>query len=251
MQSDSVPVTALLGAFGDELTLIEAALIHPEPVYHSGHRFVTGRLGRQRVVVALTGIGKTNAALATALVIAYFRPERVIFTGIAGGVRSDLQPGDLVIGGEVGYHDVRSVTLQMEPTRHTLHPVTFALNPLYFPADPALLTLALRAAETLPFEGIPGSSRPPTAIVGRILTGDEFIQSARRAEAIRTEYGADALEMEGAAVAQVCYQQGIPCLVIRSLSDRADQQAALDILAFLGTAARNSARLVRAVVEAL
>lgn len=250
-QSSLQPYIALLGAFGEEVKLIEASLDGATEQTLNGHRFVTGQLGQQRVVVTLTGIGKTNAALTTALVMAHFQPKQVIFTGIAGGVRHDLQPGDIVIGGEVGYHDVRSVTLTMEPTRQSMHPVSFTLNPLYFPADPTLLSLAEQATQSLDLAMIPGSERPPKAIVGRILTGDEFIHSAPRAEAIRAEYEADAIEMEGAAVAQVCYQQGIPCLVIRSLSDRADSHAVIDLLAFLSTAASNSAKVVRAVVEAL
>lgn len=244
-------ITALLGAFGEEVKLIEESLEGADVVELHGHRFMTGTLGQQRVVVTLTGIGKTNAALTTGLVMAHFRPDRVIFTGIAGGVNPDLHPGDLVIGGEVGYHDVRSVTLTMEPTRQTMHPITYALNPLYFPADPSLLVLAQSATQTLDFEQIAGSARPPKIHVGRILTGDEFIHSATRATALRDEYGADAIEMEGAAVAQVCYQMGIPCLVIRSLSDNADSHAVIDLLAFLSTAARNSARLVTSLVKAL
>ena len=244
-------ITALLGAFGEEVKLLEDALQEPNVVELHGHRFVTGTLGQQRVVVTLTGIGKTNAAMATALVMAHFRPDRVIFTGIAGGVNPALQPGDLVIGGEVGYHDVRSVTLTMEPTRQTMHPVTYALNPLYFPADPTLLARAQDVAQTLDFEHIPGNSRLPKVQLGRILTGDEFIHSATRAAALHDEYGADAIEMEGAAVAQVCHQMGIPCLVIRSLSDNADSHAVIDLLAFLSTAARNSARLVKALMSEL
>ncbi len=247
--TNNQPLTALLGAFGEEVNLIEESLQDAEVLELHRHRFVTGTLGQQRVVVTLTGIGKTNAAMATALVMAHFRPDQVIFTGIAGGVNPDLHPGDLVIGGEVGYHDVRSVTLTMEPTRQTMHPVTYALNPLYFPADPTLLELAQRAAQTIDFDHVPGKMNPPKAQVGRILTGDEFIHSAARAVAIRDEYGADAIEMEGAAVAQVCYQMGIPCLVIRSLSDNADSHAVIDLLAFLSTAARNSARLVAGMME--
>ncbi len=246
MQSNtqSSSITALLGAFGEEVKLIEESLHDADVVELNGHRFVSGTLGQQQVVVTLTGIGKVNAAMTTAFVIAHFKPERIIFTGIAGGVRSDLQPGDLVIGGEVGFHDVRSVTLTMEPTRQTMHPVSYALNPLYFPADPSLLALAKVAAQSMNFEPITGTSRPPSVTVGRILTGDEFVHSAKRADELRSEYEADAIEMEGAAVAQVCHQQGIPCIVIRSLSDRADSHAVIDLLAFLSTAARNSARLV-------
>ncbi|MBO0947458.1 5'-methylthioadenosine/adenosylhomocysteine nucleosidase [Fibrella forsythiae] len=250
MQStiNSSSITALLGAFGEEVKLIEATLQDADIVDLNGHRFVTGTLGQQRVVVTLTGIGKVNAAMTTAFVIAHFRPQRIIFTGIAGGVRSDLQPGDLVIGGEVGFHDVRSVTLTMEPTRQSMHPVSYELNPLYFTADLSLLALAEQTANTLEFDSIPGTDRPPLVTVGRILTGDEFIHSAQRAADLRNEYGADAIEMEGAAVAQVCYQQAIPCIVIRSLSDRADSHAVIDLLAFLSTAARNSARLVTAMM---
>ena len=244
-------ITALLGAFGEEVKLIEESLQDTEVVELNGHRFVTGTLGKQRVVLTLTGIGKVNAALTTAFVIAHFGPQQVIFTGIAGGVRTDLQPGDLVIGGEVGFHDVRSVTLTMEPTRQTMHPVSFELNPLYFQADARLLDLAQRTVELIDFEVVNGSTRAPTVTIGRILTGDEFIHSASRANELRVEHGADAIEMEGAAVAQVCYQQGIPCLVIRSLSDRADSHAVIDLLAFLSVASRNSARLVTGMMEGM
>lgn len=241
-------LTALLGAFSEEVELLEDSLNNPEIIIHHGHRFVTGIIGNQRVVVTLTGIGKTNAAMTAAFVIAHFQPDRLIFTGIAGGVRADLQPGDIVIGSEVGYHDVRSVTLTMEPTRQSMHPVSFELNPLYFSADADLLQLAHAAAQAIDLESIPKTERPPLVITGRILTGDEFIHSALRANTLRDEYGADAIEMEGAAVAQVCYQQGIPCIVIRSLSDHADSHAVIDLLAFLSTAARNSARLVRGML---
>ncbi|MEZ0484117.1 5'-methylthioadenosine/adenosylhomocysteine nucleosidase [Fibrella aquatica] len=253
MQSNtnSSTITALLGAFGEEVKLIEESLQNTDIVDLNGHRFVTGTLGQQRVVVTLTGIGKVNAAMTTAFVIAHFRPQRIIFTGIAGGVRTDLEPGDLVIGSEVGFHDVHSVTLTMEPTRQSMHPVSYELNPLYFPADPLLLALAQETAKTIQFDQVHGSTRAPGVIVGRILTGDEFVHSAARANELRTEYGADAIEMEGAAVAQVCYQQQIPCIVIRSLSDRADSHAVIDLLDFLSTAAKNSAKLVTSVVRAL
>ncbi len=244
------PVTALLGAFGPEVALLEQRLANPVVVEKNGIRFVTGQLGTQRVVVALTGIGKTNAAMTTAFVLAHFRPQRVIFTGIAGGLNPGLQPGDLVVGTETGYHDVRSVTLAMQPTRQTMNRQN-TLNPAYFPADSALLALALRVAKTSAFEAIPGLARAPKAVAGRIVTGDEFVNADARARQLRTDHQAEATEMEGAAVAQVCHQQGIPCLVIRSLSDRADGSAKTDIRVFLGIAARNSARLVVELVESI
>ncbi len=246
----SEPITALLGAFGPEVELVEKRLQNPTVVLKNGIRFVTGRLGKQQVVVALTGIGKTNAAMTTAFALAYFRPRQVIFTGIAGAVSPDLQPGDLVVGRETGYHDYRWTTFDSKPTNQTRNLLTNELNPSYFPGDSALLTLALRTAKASKLEPIPGLPRPPIAVAGRIVTGDEFVNSEERVNQIRTDHQADATEMEGAAVAQVCYQQGIPCLVIRSLSDKANSSARADMRTFLAIAARNSAQLVVAMMEA-
>ncbi|HEX9955979.1 MAG TPA: 5'-methylthioadenosine/adenosylhomocysteine nucleosidase [Fibrella sp.] len=244
------PVTALLGAFGPEIELVEKRLQNPVVVLKNGIRFVTGRLGTQQVVVALTGIGKTNAAMTTAFALAYFRPRQVIFTGIAGGIRPDLQPGDLVVGRETGYHDYRWTTFDSKPTNQTRNVITNELNPSYFPGDSTLLALALRTAKASKLEPIPGQPRPPIAVAGRIVTGDEFVNSEQRVNQIRADHQADATEMEGASVAQICYQQGIPCLVIRSLSDKANSTARADMRTFLAIAARNSAQLVVAMMEA-
>lgn len=244
------PITALLGAFGPEVELVEKRLQNPVVVQKNGIRFVTGQLGKQRVVVALTGVGKTNAAMTTAFTLAYFRPRQVIFTGIAGGVNPDLQPGDLVVGRETGYHDYYWTTFENKPTNQTRNLLTNNLNPAYFPGDSALLNLALRTAKASTLERIPGLPRGPMVVAGRIVTGDEFVNSEERVAKIRTDHRADATEMEGAAVAQVCYQQGIPCLVIRSLSDRANSSARTDMRTFLAIAARNSALLVVSMMEA-
>ncbi len=245
------PITALLGAFGPEVELVEKRLQNPVVVLKNGIRFVTGRLGTQQVVVALTGIGKTNAAMTTAFALAYFRPKQVIFTGIAGGVSPDLQPGDLVVGRETGYHDYRWTTLDNKPTNQTRNATTNELNPSYFPGNSTLLTLALRTAKAASLERIPGLPRAPIAVSGRIVTGDEFVNSEQRVNQLRADHQADATEMEGAAVAQICFQQGIPCLVIRSLSDKANSSARTDMRTFLGIAARNSAQLVVSMMEAI
>lgn len=245
------PITALLGAFGPEVELVEKRLQDPVVVVKNGIRFVTGRLGTQQVVVALTGIGKTNAAMTTAFALAYFRPRQVIFTGIAGGVSPDLQPGDLVVGRETGYHDYYWTTFDNKPTNQTRNVLNNSLNPAYFPGDSALLTLALRTAKASTLERIPGLPRAPLVVAGRIVTGDEFVNSEQRVAKLRADHQADATEMEGAAVAQICYQQSIPCLVIRSLSDKANSSARTDMRTFLAIAARNSALLVVSMMEAV
>ncbi|MFD2569782.1 5'-methylthioadenosine/adenosylhomocysteine nucleosidase [Spirosoma soli] len=245
------PITALLGAFDEEVKLVQQSLKNPKTDTLNGIAFTTGSIGNRQVVVAETGIGKTNAAMTTAFVLAYFRPERIIFTGIAGGVSPDLQPGDIVIARLTGYHDYHSVTFEQKPTNQTRDAISKRMNPAYFPADSLLLIKAVATAQKTTFEQIPFTSRPPSVVTGTVVTGDEFVNSEARVNQLRTDYKADATEMEGAAVAQVCYQQGTPCLVIRSLSDKANSNARQDMLTFYKTAARNSAKLVLAIVQAL
>jgi adenosylhomocysteine nucleosidase len=247
------PITALLGAFEPELVLVRQSLKNPKTEIISGISFTTGYVGRQRVVVAETGIGKANAAATTAFVLAHFRPSRVLFTGIAGGTNPDLQPGDIVVGQRVAHHDYGSITLTPphEPIRHTRNAITHTDNPLYFRADSVLLERTQQAAKQVDFEAIPATNRPPTLIVGTIVTGDVFVSSEEKVAQLRSDFEADATEMEGAAVAQICHQEQVPCLVIRSLSDKANSNARMDMRQFFGIAARNSAKLVLKVVEGL
>ncbi len=245
------PITGLLGAFGAEVALVKQSLQRPKTVIVDGVTFTTGRIGKQRVVVAETGIGKVNAAMTTALMLDHFRPQRILFTGIAGGTNPDLQPGDIVIARRTLHHDYQSITFEQKPTIQTRNGVSGQMNPAYFPADSLMLLRAQSVARTVAFEPIPITTRPPTVVTGTVVTGDQFISSAQKVEQLRQDFGADATEMEGAAVAQVCYQIQVPLLVIRSLSDRADDNARRDMLSFYQTAARNSAKLVLAIVASL
>ena len=249
-------VTGLLGAFGAEVDLVKESLKKPKTIMVDGITFTTGRLGKQRVVVAETGIGKVNAAMTTALLLDHFHPRRVLFTGIAGGTNPDLQPGDIVIAGQTMHHDYSSITSQNTPTRQTRNAITKQLNPIYFPADSALLRLAETVVKQVTLAGIPlasggVSNRPVKVITGTVVTGDIFVASVDKGKSLRTEFGADATEMEGAAVAQVCYQLQVPHLIIRSLSDRADAEAHIAYDKFYPIAARNSANVVMAIVKAL
>jgi len=242
------PVTALLGAFDKEVELVQRSLKNPKTQVLNGIKFMTGQLNGREVVVAETGIGKVNAAMTTAFVLAYFKPAQVIFTGIAGGTNPDLQPGDLVIARQTTHHDYGYITSQQQKTNQTRNAITREFNPAYFPGDSLLLQKAVAVSKQVSFESIPQTSRPPSVIVGTVVTGDVFVSSEEKVAQLRSEHQADATEMEGAAVAQVCYQQGIPCLVIRSLSDKANGTARQDMLNFVQIAARNSANLVMALV---
>ncbi len=245
------PITALLGAFDEEVKLVQQSLENPKTHTLNGIRFMTGQINGHEVVVAETGIGKVNAAMTTAFVLAHFKPQWVLFTGIAGGVNPDLQPGDIVIARQTAHHDYRSITFEQQPTNQTRNAITKEMNPAYFSADSVMMKTAQEAAKTVSFESIPLTSRPPTVVVGTVVTGDQFISSEEKVASLWSEFRADATEMEGAAVAQVCYQQQVPCLVIRSLSDKANSNARQDMLTFFRIAARNSANLVMAIVGKL
>lgn len=249
-------ITGLLGAFGAEVALVKSSLQKPRTIVIDGISFTTGRIGKQRVVVAETGIGKVNAAMTTALMLDHFRPARVLFTGIAGGTNPALQPGDIVIASRTAHHDYGSITDKNTPTKQTRNAITKEFNPVYFLADSVLLHLAENVVKRVPLEGIPLASggvsdRPVKVMTGTVVTGDVFVASSDKGKSLRADFGADATEMEGAAVAQVCYQIQVPHLVIRSLSDRADAEAHIAYDKFYPTAARNSANVVIALVKAL
>lgn len=247
----SEPVTAVLGAFDAEVELIHAAMTAPRDTAFLGVEFTLGNLGTRRVVLARAGIGKVNAAVTTALLIEHFRPEEVIFTGIAGAVNPELNPGDIVVGEKTAQHDYFTLTDEGPEENGTRNPVTGERNPLYFPAGERLLRLARDAGARVKLEKIPFDDGPraPSITNGIIVTGDVFIASEAKKRELRARFSADAVEMEGAAVAQVCYFSEVPCLVVRSISDRADASARVDFERFYRVAANNSAAFVLALIE--
>ena len=247
------PTTAILGALDREVTILEKQLADSSERSVEGIRFVTGEMKGRRVVLARTGVGKVNAAIAATLLIEHFRPSEVIFTGVAGGINPELQTGDIVIATKTAQHDLG--TMGPDGFQHwaVRNPVDRKRNPVFFPADSLLLTLAEAASRQFEPERmeVGAIDRTPRVLKGIVVTGDMFVASADKKAELRQRLRADAVEMEGAAVAQVCWQQGIPCLVIRSLSDLADGAAETDFEAFSRIAARNSAALVSALVERL
>lgn len=252
-QEATSQTTAILGAFGEEVALIESQLADKREHKIQGITFVTGKLNGRSVVVASSGVGKVNAAITTTLLIEHFKPAEVIFTGIAGGINTELLPADIVIAERTAQHDFGALTSEGFERRGALSPIDSQRNPVFFPADPRLLTTAEQAAKQVEFEMVETDSSPrkPRVIKGVIVTGDAFISSAEKKAELKKALGADAVEMEGAAVAQVCFQQKIACLIIRSMSDLADANARRDYEKFYRLAARNSARLVTAIVGQL
>jgi adenosylhomocysteine nucleosidase len=249
-QPPSGPVTAILGAYGDEITLLLEKVENKKDYHIGGLTFTEGSLNGRHVVVVLTGIGKVNAAITTTLAIEHFHPSEILFSGIAGGIDPALSPGDLVIGTRLAYHDYGTLadSLIPDPTRN---PVTKENNPLFFPCNDTLVKIAEKVSRWLTLEK-PIDGRPaPRIVSGTIITGDVFITSHAAAGRLWQQWHAEATDMESAAVAQTSWQRGIPFVIVRSLSDAADSEAEKDIHRFYRVAAHNAALLVIALTGEL
>jgi len=245
------PLTAILGAYGDEITLLLTKVEHRKEHHIGGLLFTEGILNGRHVVVALTGIGKVNAAITTTLAIEHFHPAQVLFSGIAGGIDPALSPGDLVIGKQLAYHDYGTIAADSLVRNPTRNPVTKQDNPMYFACNDTLVRIAERLSRELKLE-LPVEGRPaPHVVSGTIVTGDVFVTSASASRRLWQQLHAEATDMESAAVGQTCWQRGIPFIVIRSLSDAADGEAEKDLHRFYQVAAHNAATLVIAITGEL
>ena len=239
-------VVGVLGVLDEEVALIERGMDNPEIELVGGIRFISGTVGGKRVVLARTGAGKVNAAMTATLLIERFRPKKVICLGVAGAINPELGPGDIVIAEKTAHHDLGTLTAEGFERRGARNPQDGSRAPVFLPADSLLLRLAEESGKRVALDRIRGDVRDgaPRVIRGIVVTGDMFVASREKKRELREGLGADAVEMEGAAVAQVCWTRGIGCLVIRCVSDSADERATVEFSEFVGIAAANSARLV-------
>ncbi len=233
---------AIVGAFDEEVSLLQSKLVDKHSTTFLGLKFVRGLLNGKDVVVAATGMGKVNAAMTTTIILENFHPRALIFSGIAGGIVPTLRPGDVVIGLKLIQYDYGIINDSGFKTGPTVDPITEKDNPLFFESAPELLEIAFKAGKKAKLNALHGHN--PTVTSGIIATGDAFVASAAKCTELNQKFKAIAVEMEGAAVAQICYQQKCPFIVIRSISDNADSNAHEDIQKFYRTAAANSAELV-------
>ena len=250
---NGTPTTAIFGAVEHELTMLEAQLTESAEHNIIGIKFVTGKLNGRQVVIGRTGVGKVNAAMAATLLIEHFSPSEAIVTGTSGKINPELRPGDIVIAEKTAQHDLGDLKSNGMEHSGVTNPISGERNPVFFETDARLLELAKTVLQGVEFESVqtPQGPRAPQVTTGVIVTGDVFVASEAKVTALRKNLQADAVEMEGAAIAQICWQQNVPCLVIRSISDSADSNAADDYKRFREIAGNNSAKLVSSLVKQL
>ncbi|MBQ4298552.1 MAG: 5'-methylthioadenosine/adenosylhomocysteine nucleosidase [Clostridia bacterium] len=200
------------------------------PRLFCGVTFYEGRIGREEVVLAVCGVGKVFAASCTVAMIAAYHPDRIINTGVAGALSPDLHCLDTVVASRLLQHDMDTSAVG-DPVG-----MISGIEKIYFETDGGLsraLAAAIRAAGG-------------RAVSGTLATGDRFVAAPEDKERIRALFSADATDMEGGAVAQICYVSGVPFAAIRTISDGAEGDARMDYGAFCLRAADISAAAVAA-----
>lgn len=223
----------ILGAMESEVAAATRMFGTGEIVSFGPHTFYRTTYSGRELLIGESGVGKVNAALA-AQALLHLGANTLLFTGVAGGVQPGLEPGALVLSTRAVQHDVDVTALGYEAGE-------IPGTGTFFTADAELLKHATSAAATI----------GETAHHGVIASGDTFVASQAGAERLQRVFQAACTEMEGAAVAQVASQWGVPFLIIRALSDSADGEAATDFRAFTLFAADRSAKLLAALVARL
>jgi adenosylhomocysteine nucleosidase len=231
---------AVLSALAEEQQGLLDQLAGPEDHVYAGRTFWTGSLQGQSVVLALSRIGKVAAATTAAALIERFKASHIVFTGVAGGVGEGVRVGDVVVGTGFVQHDMDASPLfpryQIPLTGQTV-----------FPGDPVLTAQLFQVCRTANLK----------VHQGLIASGDRFVNGAKEV-AVLVQALRDAghlplaVEMEGAAVAQVCSDHGIPFAAVRTISDRADDTAHLDFPRFVNEVASVYAvKIVTALLKSL
>lgn len=243
------PVVGVLG-ITQEITPIEKRLQDAREVTVQGIVFRTGTLNGRAVVVGRSGTGKVYAAIAATVLITHFKPSAMFFSGTAGGVDPALGLGDVVFGTSVAQHDFGQEAPGGLRRGGPRNPVTEQIEPVFLPAPPELVAAARQAMAQVTLAGVKTAEgeRRPRIVEGVIVTGDVFVADAARRDELRKSLGAAAVEMEGAAVMQTCRQFAVPCLVVRSITDRADGRAMASYQALRAQASENAAALVAAII---
>ena len=218
---------------------------------------VTGKLEGHSVVLAESGVGKVASAAIATLIATSLDCRAIVVCGVAGGIDPELAIGDVVIADRLIQHDYGHLTNQgIRNFRPGVPPIGEARDRIAFDLSPELLMRIggvvkdIRLPALPPDLGIP-ALRPPRIAFGPIVSGDQFINSEDVRERLRRDYAALAVEMEGAAVAQATELIGIPCIVIRSLSDLAGAESHLDFPKFLRAVAPTAAEVVSRIVSVL
>ena len=229
----------IIGAMQEEVETLVEQLENVRKQVHAWSSYYEGKLEGLDVVVVQCGVGKVNAAMCAQILCSCYGVTHLVNTGIAGSLCAQLDIGDLVVSQDAMYHDFDCNAFGYPSGKVP------GMDVIAFPADEKLREMAFAAAEAVN----PGHTR-----VGRVASGDQFVASKELKEKIISLTQALCTEMEGAAIAQTAYRNGVPFVILRAISDKADDSADMDYPTFERIAAHRcadvTAKLARKLREA-
>lgn len=221
----------IIGPTDSEIMPFVCKIEGNEMLRHAMINFYTGKYENVDVVAAFSGVCKVNAAIATQIMIDRFDVTHVILTGVAGALDESLEIGDIVIADEITYHDVaREILTEYHPW----------MEDIYFKTDIAMVNAASNIAKSLELKN--------KCYIGRIITGEAFITENERDKLIQT-FEPLCVDMESAGVAHVCYANSIPFIVIRSMSDFANEEGSESFENNMEAASLNSLLIVEGLIK--
>jgi len=225
-------IIGIIGAMEEEITPILELVSEYTIVEYAKNKFYKAQYSGHNLIIAYSKIGKVFSTITATTMIEKFGAEKILFSGVAGGINPDLKIGDLIYATKLAQHDLDITAFG--------HPHGFVPEgSVYIDSDTELNLIA---------DGVASELNTPL-MSGVIATGDQFVHSTERKEWIKNEFSADALEMEGGSVAVVCDSLGVPFFILRAISDTADGGADFDFDKFLESSAKESANFIIKMVE--
>ena len=226
----------IIGAMELEVETLLGVMENQKSTVKAGSTFYEGTLEGMNVAVVQCGVGKVNAALCAQILCDCFGVTHLVNTGIAGSLCAELDIGDLVVSSDAMYHDFDCVHFGYEFGKVP------GMDTVAFPADKTMMELAFTAAETVN----PGHTK-----IGRVASGDQFVAEKALKEQIVANTHGLCTEMEGAAIAQTAYRNALPFVILRAISDKADDSAEMDYPTFERNAAYRCAEVTRQLARKL
>ena len=227
----------IIGAMEEEVAILKEKMKIEQKLEKASMEFFAGTLAGREVVVVRSGIGKVNAGICTQILVDLFEVKAVINTGIAGSLDGRIDIGDIVISTDALHHDMDAVNFG-----YPLGQIP-RMDTLSFPADEKLIAVAEEACRQV--------NPDIHTWTGRVVSGDQFIADRAVKDRIIENFGGFCTEMEGAAIAQGAYLNQIPFVILRAISDKADDSATMDYPTFEKMAIEHSVRLVIRMMELL
>lgn len=225
----------IIGAMDVEVSHIKESMMIRKEVKIAGQVYCEGTIGGMDAVVVKCGVGKVRAAMSVQVLCDQFRADAIINTGVGGSLNNDLNIGDILVSKDAVYHDVDATNFG-----YALGEVPSS-GCLYYKANEELIKKAL--------EAVKAAAPDVKAMLGRIASGDSFIHTKEKKEWIRNNFQADCCEMEGCAIAQASYLNNVPFVIIRAISDKADESVAESYDLFESKAAEHCAKITSYMIQ--